>query len=194
MALIKCSECGKEISDTANSCPNCGYNIKKEKLNEKKKNITKNVKKQIPKLRILIIILISIIVGFFLLENIIDFIGEKISEKKYQEFFYYKFDNREYNLYLEKGYCGFSDSAYENQFKFDCSYEITKGNSYNPEEFMLHLTINNLDDDDPNKNFGTLHCKRTQLTNSEKGIYYWVNCEKDNGYNFNVYTNGTKKD
>lgn len=24
MALIKCSECGKEISDKANSCPNCG--------------------------------------------------------------------------------------------------------------------------------------------------------------------------
>ncbi len=25
MALIKCSECGKEISDTARICPNCGY-------------------------------------------------------------------------------------------------------------------------------------------------------------------------
>lgn len=25
MALIKCPECGKEISDKANSCPNCGY-------------------------------------------------------------------------------------------------------------------------------------------------------------------------
>ena len=24
MALIKCSECGKEISDKAKSCPNCG--------------------------------------------------------------------------------------------------------------------------------------------------------------------------
>ena len=24
MALIKCSECGKEISDKANSCPACG--------------------------------------------------------------------------------------------------------------------------------------------------------------------------
>ena len=27
MALIKCPECGKEISDTAKSCPNCGYMI-----------------------------------------------------------------------------------------------------------------------------------------------------------------------
>ena len=25
MALIKCKECGKEISDTAKVCPNCGY-------------------------------------------------------------------------------------------------------------------------------------------------------------------------
>lgn len=24
MALIKCPECGKEISDKAKSCPNCG--------------------------------------------------------------------------------------------------------------------------------------------------------------------------
>lgn len=28
MALIKCPECGKEISDTAKSCPNCGFQIK----------------------------------------------------------------------------------------------------------------------------------------------------------------------
>ena len=27
MALIKCSECGKEISDTANACINCGNPI-----------------------------------------------------------------------------------------------------------------------------------------------------------------------
>ena len=25
MALIKCPECGKEISDQAPACPNCGY-------------------------------------------------------------------------------------------------------------------------------------------------------------------------
>lgn len=27
MALIKCPECGKEVSDKANACPNCGYPI-----------------------------------------------------------------------------------------------------------------------------------------------------------------------
>lgn len=35
MALIKCKECGKEISDTATKCPNCGYKIK-ENINLKK--------------------------------------------------------------------------------------------------------------------------------------------------------------
>lgn len=27
MALIKCPECGREISDKAGSCPHCGYPI-----------------------------------------------------------------------------------------------------------------------------------------------------------------------
>lgn len=31
MALIKCSECGKEISDKANTCPNCGIKIHNNK-------------------------------------------------------------------------------------------------------------------------------------------------------------------
>ena len=30
MALIKCSECGKEISDKAESCPHCGNPISKK--------------------------------------------------------------------------------------------------------------------------------------------------------------------
>ena len=29
MALVKCPECGREkVSDSAESCPNCGYAIK----------------------------------------------------------------------------------------------------------------------------------------------------------------------
>lgn len=39
MALIKCPECGKEISDTAKNCPNCGYRIKRPKNNVKMKPI-----------------------------------------------------------------------------------------------------------------------------------------------------------
>lgn len=33
MALIKCPECGKEISDSVKTCPNCGFRIKKRKKN-----------------------------------------------------------------------------------------------------------------------------------------------------------------
>lgn len=32
MALIKCPECGKEISDKASSCPSCGYPINNTKV------------------------------------------------------------------------------------------------------------------------------------------------------------------
>lgn len=46
MSLIKCPECGKQVSDKANQCPECGYNIKtnllKEKVSKKKEQF-KNI-------------------------------------------------------------------------------------------------------------------------------------------------------
>lgn len=30
MSIIKCPECGKEISNQASSCPNCGYSLSNE--------------------------------------------------------------------------------------------------------------------------------------------------------------------
>ena len=35
MALIKCSECGKEFSDQASSCPNCACPVSKNEVEEK---------------------------------------------------------------------------------------------------------------------------------------------------------------
>ena len=35
MALIKCPECGKEISDSATSCPNCGIALNQTTQNSK---------------------------------------------------------------------------------------------------------------------------------------------------------------
>lgn len=50
MALIKCPECGKEISDKAISCPGCGYPIYKtemeteqDRVNIRNKNKGKNL-------------------------------------------------------------------------------------------------------------------------------------------------------
>ena len=44
MALIKCTECGKQISDKAESCPNCGYRI--ESTIEEKKEIPSTIKQE----------------------------------------------------------------------------------------------------------------------------------------------------
>lgn len=41
MALIKCSECGKEISDKAASCPGCGCPVEVEKGEESKSDLEK---------------------------------------------------------------------------------------------------------------------------------------------------------
>lgn len=52
MALIKCPECGREnVSDTANSCPNCGYCINAHFTQIKEKEIQKTKKEGIEKKR-----------------------------------------------------------------------------------------------------------------------------------------------
>lgn len=45
MALIKCIDCGKEISDTAECCPNCGLVLNAENKFEGYKLIKKDQKK-----------------------------------------------------------------------------------------------------------------------------------------------------
>ena len=42
MALIKCPECGKEFSDTATTCPHCGYSPKQLNM---ERNLEKVLKK-----------------------------------------------------------------------------------------------------------------------------------------------------
>ena len=45
MSLIPCPECKKKISDSAGSCPNCGYQITQDKVEEikkKEKDLRKN--------------------------------------------------------------------------------------------------------------------------------------------------------
>jgi uncharacterized membrane protein YvbJ len=44
MTLIKCTECGKDISDKADSCPNCGNPIK---ISESKVQISTDSNKPI---------------------------------------------------------------------------------------------------------------------------------------------------
>lgn len=44
MALIKCPECGKEVSDSAKTCPNCGYPIAKTVAAQEKTTVSKKSK------------------------------------------------------------------------------------------------------------------------------------------------------
>lgn len=60
MALIKCPECDKEISDTIKKCPNCGYKLKK-RMNKKSKIIIS--------IFILIAIAIGTIITIVLINN-----------------------------------------------------------------------------------------------------------------------------
>ena len=61
MALIKCPECNNNISDQADICPKCGYELnKKIDTNSKNKSIV-----QKNNLKYLILVLIVVIGGFF---------------------------------------------------------------------------------------------------------------------------------
>ena len=64
MALINCTECNKEISDKADSCPNCGISFNRK---ENKVKISKKTK--------IIAIILSIII---ILGGIGSFIGYNI--------------------------------------------------------------------------------------------------------------------
>lgn len=75
MALINCPECGKEISDKAESCPNCGYVLVK-KIDEPPKNLLKE-KQSHPILGIPLVLLgiVCFLFGLFTLPTIFGFAG-----------------------------------------------------------------------------------------------------------------------
>ncbi|MEE1285087.1 MAG: zinc ribbon domain-containing protein, partial [Acutalibacteraceae bacterium] len=68
MALIKCPECGKEISDTAKNCINCGYMLKEE---------NKVVKKKSKKGLFILLAIVVVILGFVLKFEISDAIEKR---------------------------------------------------------------------------------------------------------------------
>lgn len=85
MALINCPECGKEISDKAGNCPNCGCPIQPEQETkdgkgerwsfEKSPKITEKEKKEKPKKKIGCLKIILIIVAICIVIEIIGSIG-----------------------------------------------------------------------------------------------------------------------
>lgn len=65
MALIKCPECGKSMSDKAEKCPHCGYSAIKKVSN----NINLESLKENWNNKYLIIILLVLVVGYFVFFN-----------------------------------------------------------------------------------------------------------------------------
>lgn len=68
MALISCKECGKEISDQASSCPNCGFPVK-EQLQQppwqpQPKSTQEKEKKKGSKWWLIIVVIVGIFVLF----------------------------------------------------------------------------------------------------------------------------------
>lgn len=63
MALIKCSECGSDVSEKASACPKCGCPIDaiKEIIVNQKKKKTKNIIKGVATFAVLALIIIAIV-------------------------------------------------------------------------------------------------------------------------------------
>lgn len=64
MALIKCPECNNQISDQADSCPKCGYELKAKKVNDSKPSGTATSKINFKYLAIILIIVAAVLLFF----------------------------------------------------------------------------------------------------------------------------------
>lgn len=114
MSLIKCPECGKEISDEAKVCPNCG-----------KPMVTSKEIKPINKLAIIIpcVVVIGIIIGIIMYVNSPSYIVKQyvkaINEKDYDKKESFEYDYEIYDIY---NYCDIEDVKVK-EYEF-----IEKGN------------------------------------------------------------------
>ena len=50
MALINCPECGKQISDKAASCPDCGYPLQKSTIGNNRQLNVNNIEAEVKRL------------------------------------------------------------------------------------------------------------------------------------------------
>lgn len=87
MALIKCPECGKEISDTAKNCINCGYVLKEENNTAQPQTVIvapekgKSAKNSLNKGVTIVLFVLSISFIVYILANIFGF--EEITNEFY---------------------------------------------------------------------------------------------------------------
>ncbi len=100
MALIKCTECGKKVSDTASACPSCGHPIEaiiketfakqeEQKIQKEKKKLAKQERKNISseQKKKNSYVLISIVCAIVVVATLIWMFGIKIpKDKAYAEY------------------------------------------------------------------------------------------------------------
>jgi len=158
MALIKCNECGKEISDKASTCPNCGINFVKEKSKEKKEQIKKNLKKKLPLAKKSIIIVISII-AIVAIISLISSISKMIKINELKE-----------NFVEETYYCRKHNGSYLHQAEL---------NSVDFTSVKVHIEKNHNDTSkspDSLKEFLDKTCDSLKYAYKENQIDYKYNC------------------
>ena len=129
MAMIKCPECGKEISDRAEVCPGCGYpvedylqetkekeqrEIPEKKWNESEKKVSmliKNRKFQISAIVLAILVLAIVMVYKWIHVEVIHDVtwGMSVSQVKQRED---KYDGNSGYYDEENGYYAVSDVDY----------------------------------------------------------------------------------
>ena len=129
MAMIKCPECGKEISDRAEVCPGCGYPVKdylqetkdkeqreipEKKWNESEKKVSmliKNRKFQISAIVLAILVLAIVMVYKWIHVEVIHDVtwGMSVSQVKQRED---KYDGNSGYYDEENGYYAVSDVDY----------------------------------------------------------------------------------
>ena len=139
MALITCPECGIEnVSDTAISCPSCGYNIKKyvaikqaEEERKKKAEIRKNRPQMSKKQKVLIVLFVMLVIAIFTASIIVlNAIKTKKSfEKDLSHIFDVNFNMTEADIIaLESN--KFENIEYERDYNYDNTFVILRFETY----------------------------------------------------------------
>lgn len=164
MALIKCPECEKEISNKVKSCPNCGYPMIEEgeayATEPQQVELTSVKIKTKPTLKknasILIISLVTIIIFIFGYKTVSENKAEQIYKQSYNEYID--------NLYLvqlsmfngaakAESICNLVSQVWKNTIYKEKSYktdDYTRPNGYFVSDFNIAIT--NFYDDSSTKN------------------------------------------
>ena len=200
MALIKCSECGRNVSDKASACPNCGCPISAMELHHeeitpiKEKDISKNIKfSKKHKILILLVVIAAIgVIGISLsnkgepdiggseikVESYLQYIGEYIEEGENIKIpleLYENIDN--VNFMGISGKILFS--GFHNHLS-DCEWISTKTFS----ETEYRDFAKKLED-----YFGDTSEKKNVILDSEESFhYFWT--DKNNGYSVSMVHDG----